>query len=120
MRVGVRERPETVVVFLAGGIPQRELDVLAINLHVGDVVLEDGRHIDLGSAHPYARQFWRKTSDSLDAPQGTSLSKTQSTDTSGKEVNGANDDDPSATPTFPQAPSPTITSFLRISAMARV
>ena len=47
VRVWVGERPETVVVFLAGRIPERELDVLAVNLDVGDVVLEDGGDVDL-------------------------------------------------------------------------
>lgn len=45
--VGVGEGPEPVIVFLAGRIPQGELDVLAIDLDVGDVVLEDGRNVDL-------------------------------------------------------------------------
>lgn len=47
MRVGVREGAETIVVFLAGGIPKGKLDVLAIDLNVGDVVLENGRDVDL-------------------------------------------------------------------------
>ena len=56
MGVGVRERSETVVVFLAGGIPQSELDVLAIDLHVGDVVLEDCRYVDLEGGWICARR----------------------------------------------------------------
>ena len=47
MRVGIGERAEAVVVFLAGGIPQGQLDVLAVDLDIGDVVLEDGRDVDL-------------------------------------------------------------------------
>lgn len=47
MRVGVREGTETVVIFLASGIPEGELDVLAVYLDVGDIVLEDGGDIDL-------------------------------------------------------------------------
>jgi hypothetical protein len=47
VRVGVRERTETVVIFLAGGIPEGELDVLAVNLDIGDVVLENGGDVDL-------------------------------------------------------------------------
>lgn len=34
MRVRVRERPQTVVVLLASGIPEGELDLLAVNLDV--------------------------------------------------------------------------------------
>jgi len=45
--VGVGERAETVVIFLAGGIPEGELDVLAIDLDVGDVVFEDSGDVDL-------------------------------------------------------------------------
>jgi hypothetical protein len=47
VRVGVGERAETVVIFLASGIPKGELDVLAVNLYIGDVVLEDGGDVDL-------------------------------------------------------------------------
>ena len=48
VRVRVGERTETVVVFLTGGIPERELDMTAVDLDVGNVVLEDGRDVDLG------------------------------------------------------------------------
>lgn len=47
MGVGVRKRTETVVVLLAGRIPKRQLNMLSINLDVGDVVFEDGGDIDL-------------------------------------------------------------------------
>ena len=47
MRVGVRERSETVVILLASRIPKRQLDVLSVHLDIGNVVLEDGRDIDL-------------------------------------------------------------------------
>ena len=46
--VGVRERSQSVVVLLAGGIPERELDVSSVNLNVRDVVLKDGGDVDLG------------------------------------------------------------------------
>lgn len=49
-------------------------------------------------------------------PQGMFLSRIQSTDRSEKESAG-DDKEPTEAQTFPQAPSPTITSFLRISAM---
>ena len=45
--VGVGERAETVVILLAGGIPEGELDVLAIDLDIGDVVLENSGDVDL-------------------------------------------------------------------------
>jgi hypothetical protein len=47
VRIGVRQRAETVVVLLTSRIPQRQLDVLAINLDIGDIVLEDSGDIDL-------------------------------------------------------------------------
>jgi hypothetical protein len=34
---------------LASRIPKSKLDVLVINLHIGDVVLEDGGDVDLQS-----------------------------------------------------------------------
>ena len=45
--VGVRQRTETVIIFLASSIPKGEFNMLAINLDVGDIVLEDGRDVDL-------------------------------------------------------------------------
>ena len=47
MRVGVGERAQSVVIFLTSGIPEGELDVLAIDFDIGDVVLEDGGDVDL-------------------------------------------------------------------------
>ncbi|GMR49156.1 hypothetical protein PMAYCL1PPCAC_19351, partial [Pristionchus mayeri] len=41
VRVGVRERSQSVVVFLPRSIPQRQLHLLSIDLDVCDVVLED-------------------------------------------------------------------------------
>lgn len=50
MRVGVREWAETIVIFLTRRIPQGELDVFAINLNIGYVVLEYSWHINLNIA----------------------------------------------------------------------
>ena len=47
MRVRIRERAQTIVVLLAGGIPEGQLDMLAVDLDVGDVVLEHGGNIHL-------------------------------------------------------------------------
>jgi hypothetical protein len=47
VRVGVGEGSETVIIFLASRIPQGQLDVLVVNLDVGDVVLENSGDIDL-------------------------------------------------------------------------
>lgn len=50
VRVGVGQRAQTVVIFLACGIPEGELNVLAVNLYIGNVVLENSGHVDLQGA----------------------------------------------------------------------
>jgi hypothetical protein len=50
VRVGVRQGTETIVVLLAGRIPERQLDVSAIDLDIGDVVLKHGGDVDLVSS----------------------------------------------------------------------
>lgn len=47
MRVGVREGAKTIVILLASSIPKGQLNVLAVNLDVGDIVFEDGGDVDL-------------------------------------------------------------------------
>jgi hypothetical protein len=47
MWIGVGQRTETIVVFLTRSIPQGEFDMFSIDLDIGDVVLENGRDIDL-------------------------------------------------------------------------
>jgi len=47
VRVGVRKGSESVVIFLTGGIPKSQLDVLSVNFDIGNVVFEDGRNVDL-------------------------------------------------------------------------
>lgn len=47
VRVGVREGAETVVILLASSIPKSQLNVLAVDLDVGDIVFEDGGDVDL-------------------------------------------------------------------------
>ena len=47
MGVGVGEGTKTIVVLLAGGIPKCELDVLSVDLYIGDVVLEDSGDVNL-------------------------------------------------------------------------
>ena len=50
--VGIRitQRAETIVVLLASGIPQSQLDVLAINFDIGNIVLKYRRDVDLNFA----------------------------------------------------------------------
>lgn len=45
--VWVGERTETVVILLASRIPKSQLDVLSIDLNIGNIVLEDGWDVDL-------------------------------------------------------------------------
>lgn len=47
MGVRVGERTESVVVFLTRRIPKSEFNVLAINLDIRDVVLENSGDVDL-------------------------------------------------------------------------
>lgn len=47
MGVRVGERTEPVVVFLTRRIPKSEFNVLAINLDIRDVVLENSGDVDL-------------------------------------------------------------------------
>ena len=47
MRVWVAERTKTVVVFLAGGIPQGKFNVFPVNLYICNVVLKDGGDVNL-------------------------------------------------------------------------
>lgn len=47
MRVGVGQRAQPVIILLASRIPKGQLDVLAIDLDIGDIVLKDGGDIDL-------------------------------------------------------------------------
>jgi hypothetical protein len=48
--VGVGQGAETVVILLASRIPEGQLDVLAIDLDIGDVVLKDSGDVDLGES----------------------------------------------------------------------
>jgi len=45
--VWIAEGPETIVIFLASGIPKGEFNVLSVDFNVCDVVLEHCWDIDL-------------------------------------------------------------------------
>ena len=53
--VGVRERSESVVIFLARSIPECKFDVLSIDFNVGHIIFEDCGDVDLllESQHRY-------------------------------------------------------------------
>jgi hypothetical protein len=41
VRIWVRERSESIVIFLSGGIPQRQLDSFTIYYDIGDAVTDN-------------------------------------------------------------------------------
>lgn len=45
VRLGVGQRPQTVVIFLPSRIPQAQIDWLTVDHHVGRVVVEHGRNV---------------------------------------------------------------------------
>ena len=47
MRIWVREWSETIIILLTGSIPKGQLNVLAIDLDVGNVVLENSGDVHL-------------------------------------------------------------------------
>jgi hypothetical protein len=47
VRIRITQRAETIIVLLASGIPQSQLNVLAINFDIGNIVLKHRRDIDL-------------------------------------------------------------------------
>jgi hypothetical protein len=50
VRIRITQRAETIIVFLASGIPQSQLDVLAINFDIGNIVLKHRGNVDLSFA----------------------------------------------------------------------
>jgi hypothetical protein len=47
VRIRITQRAETIIVLLASGIPQSQLNMLAINFDIGNIVLKHRRNIDL-------------------------------------------------------------------------
>lgn len=47
MRIRVTQRAKTIIIFLASGIPQSQLDVFAVDFDIGNIVLENGRDVYL-------------------------------------------------------------------------
>jgi hypothetical protein len=47
VRIRITQRAETIIVLLAGGIPQSQLNVLAINFDIGNIVLKHRGDVDL-------------------------------------------------------------------------
>jgi hypothetical protein len=47
MRIRVTQRAETIIIFLASGIPQSQLNVLAVDFDIGNIVLKNGRNVHL-------------------------------------------------------------------------
>lgn len=53
MGVRVGKRTEPIVVFLTSRIPKSELNMLAIDLNIGDVVLKDSGDVDLSEVSQF-------------------------------------------------------------------
>lgn len=45
-----KKNEKAMVSWITGGIPKSELDVFAVNLNIGNVVLKDGGNINLSAA----------------------------------------------------------------------
>jgi hypothetical protein len=122
VRVGVAERAQAVVVLLAGRVPQRKLDVFAVDLDVRDVVLEHRRDVDLARdqlpatapllglcAHLGERALAEDDQQAglCAARMLVSIARARRRSTG-------------CARTFPHAPSPTMTSLRRISDICAV
>lgn len=51
VRFWIAQRAEPIVLFLASGVPQRELDMLALKEDHGHIVLEDGGYVRLRASN---------------------------------------------------------------------
>ena len=90
--------------------------MLSIDFNVGNVVFEHGGDVDLG------KMRMRGEKERMYAPRGRCLLRKRSKDRSDEarsQLSKATSQRQKKKPrdTFPQAPSPTMTSFLRISDM---
>ena len=47
MGIGIGQWPQAIVILLPRSIPKSQLNVLAINLNIGHVILEDCGDVDL-------------------------------------------------------------------------
>ena len=47
VRIRVTQRAETIIIFLTSGIPQSQLDVLAVDLDIGNIILKHRRDVYL-------------------------------------------------------------------------
>jgi hypothetical protein len=64
VRVRVGERTETIVVFLTRCIPKGQLNVLAVDLDICNIVLKDGGDVDLRFAKTWFQLIalsWEKS-----------------------------------------------------------
>ena len=58
MRIGIRKGAETIIVFLSSRVPQSEFDMLAVDFHIGNVILENSGNINLLSRNCELDVFW--------------------------------------------------------------
>ena len=45
--IWIGQRAEAIVILLTRGIPERQFNVFAIDLNIGDIILEDGGDVEL-------------------------------------------------------------------------
>ncbi len=132
--VGVGERAEAIVILLTSGIPQGEFDRLAVDLHVCDVVLEDRRDVDLSldivdgerlraRARRETTHLWERALAEDDEKTGLVIVVGRRWDLWVRSLKILQRVERFMSPystrratahTFPHAPSPTTTSFLRM------
>ena len=89
MGIGIGQWPQAIVILLPRSIPKSQLNVLAINLNIGDVVLEHRWYVDLPIvARRSALSTGSRAGVLAGVPLGMCPSRTLSTSRSGKEVSG--------------------------------
>jgi hypothetical protein len=47
VRIRVAQRAETIIIFLASGIPQGQFNMFAVDFDIGNIVLENGGNVNL-------------------------------------------------------------------------
>jgi hypothetical protein len=47
VRIRVAQRAKSIIVFLTCGIPQSQLDVLPVDFDIGNIILKNGRDVNL-------------------------------------------------------------------------
>lgn len=116
MRVWVAEGTKAVVVFLASGIPQGKFDVFPVDLYICNIVLKHGGDVDLVD-HETVKLGERTRSEDTNLWECSFRENYQQAGLGEQADEAGTGQAARRAYTFPQAPSPTMTSFLLISAI---